>query len=290
MTPAPPGHPMTPVPYRVTARRVETADTVTLALEPVAAPIPEPAPGQFTMMYAFGVGEAPISLSRIGADGGERGAAPAGRAGPVLEQTVRAVGAVTRAVCGTGPGQVLGLRGPLGTGWGLDGARGRDLVVAAGGIGLAPLRPVVLRALAEREAFGRIAVLVGARTPGDLLFTGELETWRARGAQVEVTVDRPAPGWTGQVGLITALARAADIDPARTAAFVCGPEIMMRLTAEALTGLGVPPGNVRFSLERNMRCGVGWCGHCQLGPLLVCRDGPVVPYERAAPLMTVREL
>ncbi|NUP33858.1 MAG: oxidoreductase, partial [Streptomycetaceae bacterium] len=149
---------------------------------------------------------------------------------------------------------------------------------------------VVLRALADRDAFGRIAVLVGARTPGDLLFRGELDAWRERGAQVEVTVDRPAPGWTGQVGLVTALAGAADVDPARTAAFVCGPEIMMRLTARALTGLGVPAGNVRLSLERSMRCGVGWCGHCQLGPLLVCRDGPVVPYPRAAALMTVREL
>ncbi|MGI5202437.1 FAD/NAD(P)-binding protein [Spirillospora sp. CA-108201] len=274
--------PMIPVPYRVTARRAETADTVTLALEPAGAPIAEPAPGQFTMMYAFGVGEAPISVSRTGPSGG---AAP-----HVLEQTVRAVGAVTRAVCAARPGQLLGLRGPFGAGWDLDEARGHDLVVAAGGIGLAPLRPVVLRALADRGAFGRVAILVGARTPGDLLFTGELDAWRARGAQVEVTVDRPAPGWDGRVGLITALAGGADVDPARTAAFVCGPEIMMRLTARALTGLGVPAGKIRLSLERTMRCGVGWCGHCQLGPLLVCRDGPVVPYARAAALMTVREL
>ncbi|NDU71482.1 oxidoreductase [Actinomadura sp. DSM 109109] len=274
---------MAPVPYRVTARRAETADTVTLALEPVGAPMPEPAPGQFTMMYAFGVGEAPISVSRVGPF---EGAAPS----RVLEHTVRAVGAVTRAVCAARPGEVLGLRGPYGAGWGVDEARGHDLVVAGGGIGLAPLRPVVLRALADRDAFGRIAILVGARTPGDLLFREEMDAWRARGAQVEVTVDRPAPGWTGQVGLITALAGAADVDPARAAAFVCGPEIMMRLTAQALTGLGVPAGNVRLSLERSMRCGVGWCGHCQLGPLLVCRDGPVVPYPRAAALMTVREL
>ncbi|MEU9842838.1 FAD/NAD(P)-binding protein [Actinomadura sp. NPDC048032] len=274
---------MTPVPYRVTARRAETADTVTLRLEPVAATLAEPAPGQFTMMYAFGVGEAPISVSRVGPGMGSESSR-------ALEQTVRAVGAVTQAVCAARPGEVLGLRGPFGAGWGLDEARGHDLVVAAGGIGLAPLRPVVLRALADRDAFGRIAVLIGARTPGDLLFGGELDAWRARGAQVEVTVDRPAPGWSGQVGLVTALAGAADVDPARTAAFVCGPEIMMRLTARALTGLGVPAGNVRLSLERSMRCGVGWCGHCQLGPLLVCRDGPVVPYPRAAALMTVREL
>ncbi len=270
-----PGSPMAPVPYRVAARRYETADTATLVLEPAGAPIPEPAPGQFTMMYAFGVGEVPVSVSRTGR---------------VLEQTVRAVGPVTRALCTTRPGQVLGLRGPFGSGWGLDAARGRDLVFAAGGIGLAPLRPAVLRALDDRGAFGRIAVLIGARTPADLPFAGELDAWRRRGAQVEVTVDRPAPDWTGHVGLITALVGAADVDPRGAAAFVCGPEIMMRLTAEALTGLGLHPGDVRLSMERNMRCGVGWCGHCQLGPLLICRDGPVVPFERAMPLMTVREL
>ncbi|WP_254716508.1 FAD/NAD(P)-binding protein [Actinomadura sp. WMMB 499] len=267
--------PVAPVPYRVVGRREETADTVTLVLEPAGPSIPEPAPGQFTMMYAFGVGEVPISVSRTGR---------------VLEQTVRAVGPVTRALCATRRGQVLGLRGPFGTGWALEAARGRDLVFAAGGIGLAPLRPAVLRALDEGAAFGRVAVLIGARTPADLPFAGELDEWRRRGAQVEVTVDRPGPGWTGHVGLITALAGAADIDPAGAAAFVCGPEIMMRLTAEALTGLGMDPGAVRLSMERNMHCGVGWCGHCQLGPLLICRDGPVVPYERAVPLMTVREL
>lgn len=275
MTPAAAHSPMAPVPYRVTSLHAETSDTVTLTLEPLGASIPDPLPGQFTMMYAFGIGEVPISVSRTG---------------PVLDQTVRAVGTVTRAVCGTRPGQVIGLRGPFGTGWGLDAARGRDLVLAAGGIGLAPLRPVILRALSDRDDFGRIAILIGARTPDDLLFTAELDEWRERGAQVEVTVDRPAPGWTGHVGLITALVGAANVDPARAAAFVCGPEVMMRVTAEALTGLGMPPAGIRLSLERNMRCGLGWCGHCQLGPLLVCRDGPVVPYQRALPLMTVREL
>ncbi|MBT2212670.1 MULTISPECIES: FAD/NAD(P)-binding protein [Actinomadura] len=266
---------MAPVPYRVVAKRAETAETVTLTLAPVGAAIPEPEPGQFTMMYAFGIGEVPISVSRTR---------------PVLEQTIRAVGAVTGALCRAEAGQVIGLRGPFGTGWGVDEARGRDLVLAAGGIGLAPLRPAILRALARRDDYGRVAVLIGARTPGDLLFEDELETWRARGAQVEVTVDRPAPGWTGHVGLITALAGSADVDPSRAAAYVCGPEIMMRLTAQALAGLGTHPGRIRVSLERSMRCGIGWCGHCQLGPLLICRDGPVVPYESAVPLMAVKEL
>ncbi|WP_245667716.1 FAD/NAD(P)-binding protein [Actinomadura macra] len=266
---------MTPLPYRVIAKRAETADTVTLTLSPVSAAIPEPEPGQFTMMYAFGIGEVPISVSRTR---------------PVLEQTIRAVGAVTEALCGMEAGQVIGLRGPFGIGWDIDEARGRDLVLAAGGIGLAPLRPAVLRALSQRDAYGRIAVLVGTRTPDDLLFEEELGEWRARGAQVEVTVDRPGPGWAGHVGLITNLVGSADVDPSEAGAYLCGPEIMMRLTAQALVGRGMHAGRVRLSLERNMRCGIGWCGHCQLGSLLICRDGPVMPYEHAAALMTVKEL
>ncbi|MBX6769453.1 MAG: FAD/NAD(P)-binding protein, partial [Actinomadura rubrobrunea] len=267
---------MRPVPYRVVERRQETRDTVTLALEPVAARIAEPSPGQFTMMYAWGVGEVPVSISGGGAK-------------PRVEQTVRAVGAVTRALCGVRPGEMLGLRGPFGVGWGLDEVQGFDLILAAGGIGLAPLRSVVLRALADPRRYGRIVLLVGARTPADLLYPDELERWRRRGVHVEVTVDRAAAGWTGHVGLITSLIDLVDADPARAAAFVCGPEIMMRLTARALVERGVPPHRVRLSLERNMRCGVGWCGHCQLGPLLLCRDGPVVSYERAEPLMAVKE-
>ncbi|MFE9107846.1 FAD/NAD(P)-binding protein [Actinomadura geliboluensis] len=290
MTPAAVHSPMAPVPYRVTDRHAETADTVTLALEPVEAAVSEPVPGQFTMMYVFGIGEVPISVSRVGPFEEVRSPSTPRGSGPVLEQTVRAVGAVTRAVCGTRPGRIIGLRGPFGTGWRLDEARGRDLVLAAGGIGLAPLRPLVLRALADRSAFGRISILIGARTPDELLFAGELDMWRANGAQVEVTVDRPTPGWAGHVGLITALVGAAEVDPAHATAFICGPEVMMRVTAEALIGLGMRPADVRLSLERNMRCGLGWCGHCQLGPLLLCRDGPVLPYERAVPLLTVREL
>ncbi|GAA4149911.1 FAD/NAD(P)-binding protein [Actinomadura keratinilytica] len=265
-----------PVPYRVVERRRETRDTVTLALEPVAARIADPSPGQFTMMYAWGVGEVPVSVS--------------GGAKPRIEQTVRAVGAVTRALCDAHPGTILGLRGPYGIGWGLEDAQGADLILAAGGIGLAPLRPVVLHALAAPGRYRRIVLLVGARTQADLLYPAELERWRRRGVHVEVTVDRAAAGWTGRVGLITSLIDLVDAEPARAAAFVCGPEVMMRLTARALVDRGVPADRVRLSLERNMRCGVGWCGHCQLGPLLLCRDGPVVPYERAEPLMAVKEL
>ena len=266
--------PMWPAGYVVAARRQESPDTVTLMLRPAGDPIEPPRPGQFTMLYAFGVGEVPISVSGIGQGG--------------LVQTIRAVGAVTRALCAAKPGDMIGVRGPFGTDWRVSAADGRDALIVAGGIGLAPLRPVLLAALARGH--GRVVLLVGARSPGQLLFPRELETWRRRGADVRVTVDRGDAGWDGRVGLVTGLIKDAVADPARTAAFVCGPEIMMRLSAQALADAGVPAGEIRVSLERNMRCGAALCGHCQLGPLLLCRDGPVVSYAAAAPLLTIREL
>jgi NAD(P)H-flavin reductase len=266
-----------PARYQVAARLAETHDTVTLDLRPVGAPIPPCLPGQFTMLYAPGIGEVAISVSGTGPDGG-------------LVQTVRAVGAVTRALCGRGPGQFVGVRGPYGTHWDVAGAAGGDLLMVAGGIGLAPLRGAVLTALGRRDQYRRIVVLIGARSPEELVFARELKEWRCRGAEVEMTVDRAAAGWAGHVGVVTQLLSRADVDPARTTALVCGPEIMMRLTARDLLALGLPAARVRVSLERNMRCGVAECGHCQLGPLLLCRDGPVVSYAVAAPLLSVREL
>jgi len=266
-----------PARYRVSSRAAETHDTVTLGLEPVDQPIASHHPGQFTMLYAFGVGEVPISIS----------GAPAGSG---LVQTIRSVGAVTRALCAAGPGELVGVRGPFGTGWGVTDAAGHDLMVVGGGIGLAPLRGALLTALAARERYRRITVLIGARTPDELVFADELGTWRERGADVQVTVDRAAAGWRGHVGVVTRLIDRVDIDPAATLALVCGPEVMMRITARALCARDVEPGRIRLSLERNMRCGTAECGHCQLGPLLLCRDGPVVSYQRAAPLLSVKEL
>jgi len=270
-----PAPPMWPAGYLVAGRTEETSDTVTLRLRPAGDPIEPPRPGQFTMLYAFGVGEVPVSVSGIGQ-------------GEVLVQTIRAVGAVTRALCAAQPGDMIGVRGPFGTDWQVGGADGRDVLIVAGGIGLAPLRPVLMAALAERARYDRVVLLVGARSPGDLIFTHEFETWRRRGADVRVTVDHSLAGWDGRVGLVTGLINDAIADPARTAAFVCGPEIMMLLSARALADAGVR--QIRVSLERNMRCGVALCGHCQLGPLLVCRDGPCVSYAEAAPLLAIREL
>ena len=271
-----------PCSYRVASRREDTGDTVTVELAEPAGPVPAFAPGQFAMLTAFGVGEVPISVSGLGDNSGGQARR--------LEHTLRAVGAVTRALCAAQPGSLIGVRGPFGTSWDVASAAGRDIVIVAGGIGLAPLRPVVLTALADRSRYGRIVLLVGARTPADLLYAGELERWRHDGVEVAVTVDQADTGWSGQVGLVTALIEPAGLAPGNSLAFVCGPDVMMRVTADALAALGIPAGRIRVSLERNMRCGAGWCGHCQLGPLLVCRDGPVVGYDRAAALMRVREL
>jgi anaerobic sulfite reductase subunit B len=279
IAPTAPAPPMRPTRYVVAARREETHDTVTLLLRPADRPIQVPRPGQFTMLYAYGVGEVPVSVSGIGE-------AP----GQVLVQTIRAVGAVTRALCAATPGDMIGVRGPFGTDWRVSDAGGRDLLIVAGGIGLAPLRPVLLAALADRARYGRVVLLVGARSPGDLAFAREFDVWRRRGAHVRITVDHGDVNWYGRVGLVTGLILEAIAHPAGTTAFICGPEIMLRLSAQALVDAGVPARDIRVSLERNMRCGVALCGHCQLGPLLVCRDGPVVSYAEAAPLLAIREL
>jgi NAD(P)H-flavin reductase len=271
-----------PRPYRVVSRRVDTVDTVTLELRHDAEPLPAFAPGQFAMLTAFGVGEVPISLS--GVPDPEDGRARR------LTHTLRAVGAVTRALHAAAPGAVIGVRGPFGTSWDVGSAAGHDVVIVAGGIGLAPVRPVMHAVLAERFRFGNVVLLVGARTPADLLYPDELLRWGGAGVQVGVTVDRPSDGWAGHVGVVPALIPGARFDPSRSVAFVCGPEVMMRFTARALIDRGLPASRLRVSMERNMRCGVGWCGHCQLGPLLLCRDGPVIDYARAEPLMNVREL
>jgi anaerobic sulfite reductase subunit B len=272
-----PAAPVLPARYQVTGRLMETHDTVTLDLRPVDRPIPLHQPGQFTMLYAPGVGEVPVSISGTGPD-------------QVLVQTVRAVGAVTRALCRCAPGRMIGVRGPYGTDWDVASAAGGDLLIVAGGIGLAPLRGALQAALGRRDRYRRIVVLIGARSPEELIFVRDLGEWHRSGADVELTVDRATEGWAGHVGVVTQLLRRATVDPGRTTALVCGPEIMMRLTARELVALGVPAAQVRISLERNMRCGVAECGHCQLGPLLLCRDGPVVGYPVAAPLLAVREL
>ena len=263
--------------WQVAETRSEAPDVVTLALTP-PAPF-EFLPGQFNMLYQPGVGEVPISISGDPADAGR------------ILHTIRDVGAVTRALCGLRPGERVGVRGPYGTSWPLAAAEGGDLMIIAGGIGLPPLRPALYRALGERQRFGRVALLYGARTPADLLFPAELRAWRARfDMDVYVTVDAAARDWRGDVGVVPDQVKRARFDPAMTTAFVVGPEIMMRFTVRALRAAGVTDDRIYLSMERNMQCAVAMCGHCQFGPFLVCRDGPVFAYDQLARWFAIREV
>ena len=271
---------MTPLPYRVVDKRRENHDNWTLELEPVGDAIEPIGPGQFDMLYAFGVGEVPISTS-----------GDVEKRGTTLVHTIRAVGAVTNALCAARPGDVVGVRGPFGNCWPLDAAVGKDLLIVAGGVGLAPLRPAFYHALAHRREYGEVTLLYGGRTPEDLLFRRELERWRARlDANVAVTVDAATTEWHGRVGVVPKLIPGARFDPEDTVAFVCGPEIMMRFTALPLVDAGIPADRIYLSMERTMRCGIGLCGHCQCGPTLVCRDGPVYTWDYLESLMGVRQL
>jgi NAD(P)H-flavin reductase len=266
-----------PLPRRVRRRVRETADTFTLAIEAGDDTVAF-RPGQFNMLYVFGTGEVPISVS---GDPREPG---------ILMHTTRAVGAVTRPLAKLAAGATVGVRGPFGTPWPLDAATGKDVVLVAGGIGLAPLRPLLYEIAARRHDFGRVVLLYGARGPGDLLFVRQLERWRdAADVTFAVSVDRASPGWTGHVGVVTTLLSAVDFAPGHTVAFVCGPEIMMRFAADALRRRGVDEPCIFVSMERNMKCATGLCGHCQFGPAFVCKDGPVFAWPRVQALLSVRE-
>ena len=199
---------------------------------------------------------------------------------PGIGHTIRFVGTVTRVIERLRPGDVLGLRGPYGKGWPLEQARGQDILVVAGGLGLAPLRPVIRMLLARRSEYGRLLLLYGARQPVDLLYHREYAGWEQQGLAMLVTVDRADATWTGRVGVVPTLLGRIDFDPTRTIAFICGPEIMMRFTVYELLARRLAPGRVFLSIERNMQCGVGLCGRCQLGPYFVCKDGPVFAFNR----------
>ncbi len=271
--------PWIPRPFRVRRVRRETGDTRTfdaIAIDGVPMGF---SPGQFAMVYVPGVGEVPVSISG-------NPAAPA-----TLTHTVRAVGAVTEALCRLHAGDLIGVRGPYGIGWPVDEAEGMDVVIVAGGIGIAPLRPAVWQILARRERYGRVVLLYGARTPGDLLYRRDLEHWRGRlDLEVGVTVDFARDGWRGNVGVVTTLIPRAPFDASQAVALVCGPEVMMRFTVTELRKRGLPPERTYLSLERNMHCGIAMCGHCQFGPVFVCRDGPVFRGDAVERLMTIREI
>jgi NAD(P)H-flavin reductase len=271
---------MTPMAYRILRTAQETADTFTLELGPANGDPPLTfAAGQFNMLYAFGVGEVPISIS-----GNPTKPQP-------LVHTTRAVGMVTEAMRKLKKGDLLGVRGPFGTAWPVEKAHGCDVLIVAGGIGLAPLRPALYEILANRKTYGHFSLLYGTRTPQDLLYPKELEQWRGRfDMEVAVTVDRADANWRGNVGVVTRLIGKATFDPQNTIAMVCGPEIMMRYTIMELQKRGIPDDKIFISMERNMKCGAGVCGHCQWGPHFICKDGPVFSYAAIADWFKKREI
>ena len=271
-----PAHPMLAKPVRVIARRRETADTFTIDLE-----APEGftfQPGQFTMLYVYGIGEVPISIS---GDPGQTG---------LLTQTIRSVGKVSRALTRLQAGDTVGVRGPYGHGWPLEAARGRDVVLVGGGIGVAPLRPALYYLLNHRTDFEKVSLAVGFRRPDEILFREQIHEWRQRfDIDLDITVDSADETWRGSVGVVTRLIPMLDFDD-DAVAMVCGPGIMMFFTARALRDRDFAPEDIYVSLERNMKCGFGQCGHCQYGPLFVCADGPVKPFSEVEHLLNIREV
>jgi NAD(P)H-flavin reductase len=272
--------PMTPWPYRIQKIIRETHDTFSLDVAPKDGSAPVTfQPGQFNMLYAFGVGEVPISIS--GPKPGSQG----------MIHTIRDVGTVTHALHRLKKDQIVGLRGPFGSAWPIEESKGQDIIIMAGGIGLAPLRSALYALLEQRDQFGEIVLLYGARKPEDLLFTKEFEVWRGKyGVQVKLTVDTADREWHGNVGVVNTLVQRATFDPMNTVAMICGPEVMMRFAVLELKRREVPEEQIFMTMERNMKCAVGFCGHCQFGPVFICKDGPVFRYDRVKQFFGVREI
>nr|WP_251068151.1 FAD/NAD(P)-binding protein [Marinobacter sp. C7] len=269
---------MVPEPVRVLRRWQELDAVWTLELEPVKTGGRSFQPGQFNMLYVFGVGEVPISLS---GDASETAA---------LVHTVRGVGPVSNKLVALQPGDTVGLRGPFGVGWPMAAAEGSDVLIVAGGLGLAPLRPAIYHLMHHREKYGRVILLYGTRSPEDILYAGELAEWGERAdLEVQITVDHAVSDWQGKIGVVPALLPTLDFDPEDTVAMVCGPEIMMRFTVNALRDAGVEDEAIFLSMERNMKCALGHCGHCQFGSTFVCKDGPVVSFDRVRGLLSLKE-
>lgn len=280
-TPAAAARPvMQPVPGRVLSVVKETHDTFTLDIRPPDGDLVGSfQPGQFSMLYVPGVGELPISIS---GDPERR---------EFLTYTIRSVGQVTYQLVTRSPGDAIGLRGPFGTSWPMKEARGKSVLIVAGGIGLAPLRPAIYHILRHRGDYNRLVVLYGGRSPRDLLYRKEFAAWgMLPDTQALATVDYGGVSWRGYVGVVTTLFKHVRMQPQETIAMLCGPEIMMRYASRELETRGIPTSQIYLSMERNMKCAVGFCGHCQMGPFFVCKDGPVFPYTSMKPYMDQHEL
>jgi NAD(P)H-flavin reductase len=235
-------------------------------------------PGQFNMLYLPGYGEAAISISSDPQD--TQG---------VVGHTIRFVGDVTKAISRLKVGNVIGLRGPFGSAWPMDEIEGRDIVIASGGIGLAPLRPAIYHIMHNRERYGKVLLIYGARTPKDLLYPNEYEQWRANGIEVQITVDRADETWDGQVGVVPMLFYRFRLDHQKSVVLTCGPEIMIRFVIYEGLARRIPAERIYVSLERNMKCGQGACGHCQIGPYFICKDGPVFRFDALEKFFNVEE-
>jgi len=276
-----PASPWVPHAARILAIRDEVEAVRTLELEFTDARVANRfrfLPGQFHMLYLPGIGESAISFS-----GDPRDTAR-------FVHTIRAVGNVTRAIARCRVGDTILVRGPFGSSWPVDDAAGQDLLLVAGGLGLAPLRPVVYQAARERARFGRVLVIHGARSPADLLFRDEFPAWREAGIEVLETVDLGDATWEGPIGFVTPLMRRFRSRGEATRVMACGPEIMMRFVAHEALSMGVPRSSIYLSMERNMSCALGLCGHCQYGPVFICKDGPVFSYDRLEPYLHVEDL
>lgn len=256
---------LVPLKASIARVRVETSNVRTYYVKlPDGLELPKP--GQFNMLYVHGVGEVPISVS----DSDEESR--------VVAHTVRFVGSVTKTFELLKEGDLIGFRGPYGIGWPMDAAYGKNIVLVAGGIGLPPLRPVIREVARNRSAVGKLIILYGARTPEDLMFSYEYGDYESiPNTEFYVTVDKPSEGWRGNVGVVTNLIKHVDVDPSESYAFICGPEIMMKFAVRELLKRGFKTNKIYLSLERRMKCGVGLCGHCQMGPYFVCKHGPVFP-------------
>lgn len=265
-------NPLLPEQAVIRKTKYQTYDTITFTMSFINGRQEEYRfqPGQYNMISLFGIGEAAISIS----SGPERRDS--------FDHTVRVVGNVTRALRRLEEGNIVGIRGPYGQGWPMDNAVGKDVLVVAGGMGLAPIRPAIAQILENPDHFGKIEILYGARTPEDLLFTDEFNSWGSKSScRLLTTVDMVPEGekWDGHVGVVTMLYKEMQAKPRNTIVFMCGPQIMMRFGIIGLVRGGFSPDQIYVSLERRMKCGVGVCGHCQTGPLHVCKDGPVFQYS-----------
>lgn len=271
---------MIPDVYTIDSIHRENHDTFTLALRSQSgATVNSFLPGQFNMLYIFGVGEVPISIS------GD----PASK--DIVIHTTRSVGTVTGEMQKLECGDSIGLRGPYGSAWPMERIKGADLLIVAGGLGLAPLRSVIYQVISEREQYGNVTILYGTRSPDDIIFSNELSEWE-RGSDIDVvvTVDHAVGHWHGKVGVVTTLIPEISIDPENTMSMICGPEIMMKYTVSELQKAGIDENDIYVSLERNMKCAVGLCGRCQYGPEFICKDGPVFSYSRIKKLLRIKEL